>query len=597
MTEKKIVSYEFGPYRLLPAERLFLRDGRAIALTPRVFDTLLTFVRNGGRLLSKDDLMRMIWRGTVVEEGNLTQNIFILRKTLGESPHDHQYLVTIPQQGYRFVARVREHYEEESAAGPARADEAGRGAGGEAVTSIAVMPFTLLGGTADGRCAGIGIADTLITKLSGIRKLVVRPTSAVLKYAEEKPDLSAVGRELRVEGVLDGTLQILENRLRVNVRLVNVESGLALWAGKFDDDYRDIFSVQDRIAEHVVQSLELELSGEERGQLAKSHTDNVEAYQLYVKGRFYWDQRTEQGLLRALDYVRRAIRVDPDYAPAYVGLADTYSALGEYLYSPPGEAFPRAKSAALKAREIDPTMAEAYASLAEVAFFYEWDWASAEESFRRAVELKRSYASGHHSYAWFLMAMGRLEEATDYFRQARKLNPGSLTLNTFLGLPLYYARQYEGALAQFRETLEMEPDFTQAHYYIASALTQLGRYEEAAAEYLRVIPVEYAQQASALLAYTYAASGREAAAVKVLGDLRELSQTRYVSPYLEAIVHAGLGQKEEALAKLGQACRERAAWSVFLGIDPFLDGLRADPLFNNLLRCVGLPPRPAVSQG
>lgn len=589
MTEKKLVSYEFGPYHLRPAERLLLRDGRTVALTPRVFDTLLTFVRNSGRLLSKDDLMRMIWRGTVVEEGNLTQNVFILRKTLGESPHDHQYLVTIPQQGYRFVARVREHYEEEGASGPTRADEVGGASGGNAVTSIAVMPFTLLGGTADQRCAAIGIADTLITKLSGIRKLVVRPTSAVLKYAEEKPDLSAAGTELRVEGILDGTLQLLGNRLRVNVQLVNVESGLALWAGKFDDEYKDIFSVQDKIAEHVVQSLELELSGEERGRLTKSHTDNVEAYQLYVKGRFHWDQRTEQGLLRSLGYVRRALQVDPGYAPAYVGLADTYLCLGEYLYSPPGEAFPLARSAAQKAQELDATMAEACASLAEVTFFYEWDWARAEEGFRRAVELKRNYASGHHSYAWFLMAMGRLDEAAEYFRQARKLDPGSLTLNTFLGLPLYYARRYEEAVAQFRETLEMEPDFTQAHYYIASALTHLGRFEEAVAEYRRIIPVEYTQQASALLAYTYAASGQEAAAVKVLGDLRELSKTRYVSPYLEAIVHAGLRQKEQALAKLEQACRERAAWSVFLGIDPFLDGLRADPLFTNLLHCVGLP--------
>lgn len=589
MTEKKIVSYEFGPYQLLPAARLLLRDGRPVAVTPRVFDTLLAFVRNGGKLLSKDDLMRMIWRGTVVEEGNLTQNIFVLRKTLGESPHDHHYLVTIPQQGYRFVAKIKEHYEEEPA--PARVDEAGGASRGKAVTSIAVMPFTLLGGTADQRCAGIGVADTLITKLSGIRKLVVRPTSAVLKYAEEKPELSAVGRELRVEGVLDGTLQLLENRLRVNVRLVHVESGLALWAGKFDDDYKDIFYVQDKIAEHVVQSLELELSGEERGQLAKSHTDNVEAYQLYVKGRFYWDQRTEQGLLKSLDYVRRALRVDPNYAPAYIGLADTYACLGEYLYAPPAEAFTRAKSAALKARELDASMAEAYASLAEVAFFYEWDWALAEEGFRRAVELRRNYASGHHGYAWFLMAMGRWDEATGYFEQAQKLDPGSLTLNTFLGLPLYYSRQYEKALAQFRETLEMESDFTQAHYYIASALTQLGRYEEAVAEYRRVIPVEYAQQAAALLAYTYAVSGRKAEASKLLGELQGLSKTRYVSPYLEAIVHAGLGQEDAALSKLEEACRGRAAWSVFLGIDPFLDGLRAAPRFNGLLRCVGLPPR------
>ena len=589
MIEEKIVSYEFGPYRLLPAERLLLRDGQPVALTPRVFDTLLVFVRHSGKLLSKDDLMRLIWRDTVVEEGNLTQNIFILRKTLGESPQDHQYLVTIPLQGYRFVAKVKEYYEEDSAPHSVPSDNASNEFENRRVTSIAVMPFNLLSGMTDQQSVGIGIADTLITKLSNIRQLVVRPTSAVLKYADEKSDLSAIGRELQVEALLDGTLQRLENRLRVNVRLVNVESGIALWTGKFDDEYKDIFYVQDRIAEHVVQSLELELSGEERGQLVKSYTDSVEAYQLYIKGRFYWDQRTEQGLLKAIDYVRQAIQLDPNYAPAYIGLADTYALLGEYLYSPPREAFPQAKSAALKAREIDAALAEAYSSLAEVAFFYEWDWISAEESYKRAVELKRNYASGHHAYAWFLMAMNRLEEATEYLKRAQKLDPRSLTLNTVLGLPFYYARQYEKALAQYRETLEMEPDFIQAHYYIASALTQLGRYEEAIAEYQRVIPIEYTQQASALLGYTYAISGQEEKAIKMLSELRELSKVRYVSPYLEAIIHTGLGQKEQAFAKLEKACQERAAWSVFINADPFFDSLRADSRFISLLRCIGLP--------
>ena len=345
MTEKQIVSYEFGSYRLRPSERLLVREGHPVPLTPKVFDTLLVFVEHSGQLLSKDELMRMIWRDTVVEEGNLTQNIFILRKTLGESPHDHQYLVTIPLQGYRFVAKVKKSYEDERAA---RAPHSSVEAENTPITSIAVMPFTLLNGLTDQQCVGIGIADTLITKLSNLRQLVVRPTSAVLKYAEIKQDLSAIGRELQVAAVLDGTVQRFEKRLRVNVRLVDVESGVAIWAGKFDDEYKDIFYVQDAIAEHVVHSLQLELSGEERGQLIKSYTGNVEAYQHYIKGRYYWDQRTEQGLLRAIDYVRQAIQLDPDYAPAYIGLADTYALLGEYLFSPPGEAFPQAKMAALK---------------------------------------------------------------------------------------------------------------------------------------------------------------------------------------------------------------------------------------------------------
>jgi DNA-binding winged helix-turn-helix (wHTH) protein/tetratricopeptide (TPR) repeat protein len=589
MKEEQVASYEFGPYRLLPSERLLLRDGKVVPLTPKVFDTLLVFIRHRGQLLSKDELMKLIWRDTIVEEGNLTQNIFILRRILGESPHDHQYLVTIPQQGYRFVAKVKETHEAESEARGA-AGEVGGQTENALVRSIAVLPFTMLNDPPDGDFGGLGLADTLITKLSNIRQLLVRPTSAVLKYRSDKEDLLAIGRELQVDAILDGSIQRLGNYIRVNVRLVRVPSGLALWAGNFDDEFKDIFYVQDSIAEQVVGALELKLSGEERRRLARSYTDNVEAYQLYVKGRYYWDQRTEQGLLKAADYVRRALQLDANYAPAYIGLADTYALLGEYLYLSPAEAFPPSKIAAQKALEIDSYMAEAHASLAEVAFFYEWNWSEAEMNFRRAVELKPEYASGRHWYAWFLLAMDRLEEATECLKQAQKHDPGSLMLNTVLGLPFYYSRQYERAIAQYLETLEMNPDFLQARYYMAAALTQLGRYEEAIAEYQKVISVEYAQQTSALLGYTYAISGQEDKAREMLKWLRELSEKRYVSPYLEALVYAGLGDNGAALAKLKSACQGRAAWTVFLNIDPFLDSLRSDPRFLDLLSWLGLRP-------
>lgn len=591
MREKQVSSYEFGSYRLLLSKRLLLRNGKVVPLTSKVFDTLLVFIQHRGRLLSKEELRKLIWPDSVVEEGNLTQNIFILRKTLGERPHDHQYLVTIPLQGYRFVAEVKETYDPESSTPMIESLKLSSDAENAPVRAIAVLPFTMLNDPPDENFGGIGLADTLATKLSGIRQLQVRPTSAVLIYREDKRDLVTIGQELEVDAVLDGSVQHLGKYIRVNVRLVKVPSGLALWTGKFDDEFKDIFYVQDSIAEQVVSALQLKLSGEERKQLVKSYTDNVEAYQLYIKGRYCWDQRTEQGLLKSADYVWRALQLDANYAPAYLGLADTYVLLGEYLYLSPAEAFPRAKAAATNALEIDASMAEAYSSLAEVAFFYEWDWQAAELNYKRALELKPDYASGRHWYAWYLLAMERLEEATECLKQAQKNDPGSLTLNTVLGLPLYYARQYEWAVAQYRETLEMDEDFIQARYYMASALTQLGRYEEAIAEYQKVIRVEYAQQASALLGYTYGVSGQEGKARDVLKWLRELSKQRYVSPYLEALVYMGLGEIEAAFANLERVCKERAAWAVFLNIDPFFDSLRSEQRFHNLLRCVGLRPR------
>lgn len=589
MEEKPYTSYEFGPFRLLPFERLLLRDNQPVALAPRVFDTLLVFVQNSGRLLSKDELMQLVWGERIVEESNLTQNIFILRKLLGETPHDHHYLVTIPLHGYRFVAQVRKGHEGHEGHGSAVAENdvaqtsAARSAG---ATAIAVLPFTVLGSPSSEPFEGIGIADTLITKLSKLKQLIVRPVTAVLKYAEAGQDLLAIGAELQVAAVLEGSLQRAGDRLRVNARLVELDSGTTLWADKFDDHLTDIFAVQDLIAVHIAEALELELSVEERRHLAQSHTRNLEAYQLYIKGRYFWDSRTEQGLFKGIEYAERVIKLDAHDALAYVGLADSYALLGEYLYLSPQEAFPKAKAAAERALELDPANAQAHASLGEVAFFYEWDWRAAERHYLKSIALDPHYASAHHWYAWFLMAMGRLDEARDSITQAQRSDPGSLTLNTVLGLPSYYGRRYEMAVEQYRETLEMNPDFAQARYCLASALTHQGHYDEAIAEYQQVRPL-YEQQAASLQAFTYAVAGQKEKAQGVLEDLRRLSEQRYVSPYLEAVIHTGLGDKESALLKLEEAFQQRAAWMVFLNIDPFLERLRSEPSFAGLLQRVG----------
>lgn len=589
MEEQEVVSYEFGPYQVRPLERLLLRDGKPVVLTPKVFDTLLFFVQNNGRLLKKDELLNKLWADSIVEEGNLTQNIFMLRKILGENPRDHQYLVTIPLQGYKFVARVRKIYDEETVDDLGGRAESERGIAESRATKIAVLPFTLLNAAEWGHFAGVGMTDTLITKLGRLRGIVLRPTTAILKYVDRKEDLAAIGRELKVDALIDGTIQHLDNRIRVNVRMIRVSSGETLWANDFNENFTDIFAMQDSISRQVVQALKLQLNGEEQRQLTRNYTNNLEAYQLYIKGRYFWDRRNEEGLHKGIDYVNQVIAIDPNYALAYLGLADSFLFLGEYLYLQPHEAFPKARDYALKALELDSTLTEAQASLAEVALFYEWDWAKAEAYYQRSIEWTPNYSSGLHWYAWFLMTQGRFDEASEKIKQAQNLDPGSLTLNTVLGLPYYYQRRYDRAIEQFKQTLEMDPHFAQASYYLGSALTQQGLYDEAIAELSKGPKAEYGQQTSALLAYNYARSGKKSEALKELSGLKQAAQQRYVSPYLEAIIYTGLGERSQALAELERGSLERAAWMVFMDIDPFLDGLRDDQRFSEVRRVVGFP--------
>jgi DNA-binding winged helix-turn-helix (wHTH) protein/Tfp pilus assembly protein PilF len=582
---RQSVSYKFGPYRLLPLERLLIRNGAPVALTPKLFETLLIFVRHRGNLLTKDELMKMIWPDTTVEEGNLTQNIFMLRKILGENPKDHQYIVTVPLQGYCFVADVREfHKTNSNGRGVEAPDEPTR----IPQTICAVLPFTLLNAPPGDHFQGVGMADTLITKLSGLRKLVVRPTSAVLRYAEAKEDLQVVGRQLQVGAVLDGTIQHMAGSVRVNVRLIDSNDGSTLWAAGYDEKYSNIFAVQDCIANQVVRALQIKLNLVEKQQLARSLTDDIDSYTLYIKGRYFWDTRTEPGMLKGIEYAREALAADESNAWAHVGLADCYSMLAEYLYLAPKKAFPLARTAALRALDLDPALAEAYASLAEVEFFYDWNWEQAENNYLTAISMKPNYASARHWYAWWLMSMSRFDDAQENVLEAQSIDPGCLILNTVLGLPHYYRRDYERAIRRFLSTLEMEPRFSQARYYLGQALVQAGRPDEAIAQLEKVRATEYRQQTVALLGCAYATAGKRELAQVQLHELQALAKQRYVSPYLEAILHAVLGDKEQALTQLESAYREKACWMVFLNVDPFLDSLRSEPRFITLLRRMGL---------
>ncbi|HJQ31239.1 MAG TPA: tetratricopeptide repeat protein [Pyrinomonadaceae bacterium] len=581
--------YEFGPFRLDPVERVLLREGVAVQLAPKVLDTLVLLVRNSGHTLEKQEMLSALWPDSFVEESSLAQNIFQLRKVL-RAPDGRQYIETVSKSGYRFVAEVRLlRGGGRGDAPPARADLRRHAGHGPTPKTLAVLPFKQLNSrTGDDGLLTLGMADAVVVRLSDLRELTVVPTSTVVTYAGRGHDPLTVGRKLGVDVVLDGTMQHSGERVRVTVQLVGVAGGRVLWSGKFDGQFSDLFALQDSISAQVARALALRLAGEGQPGLLRRPTESVEAYQYYVKGRFFWDKRTEATLRKSIEYFRRATELDPDYALAHAGLADSYSLLGEYLFIPPQEAFVRAKAAALRALEIDAGLADAHVSLAEVLFFYERDWEAAEDEFQRAFELNPNHAVARHMYAWFLLTQERSDEAAEEFRRARALDPMSLIYNTAVGMPFYYERQYNRAAKIYRDALEMDQNFTFANYYLGSALLHKGDREEALAEFRKVREDGHViPQASALIGYTYAVMGRRDAARDELKKLSALSSRRYVSPYNFALVYSGLGEVERVYEWLDRAYREHANWLVFLNIDPGFDHLRSSPRFTRFLERLG----------
>jgi TolB-like protein/Flp pilus assembly protein TadD len=592
MTRFAKPAYEFGSFCLEVAERRLLRDGEPVALAPKVFDTLLALIEQSGHLVEKEELISRLWPDTFVEEATLARNISDLRKALGETA-GQRYIETVPKRGYRFIAKVRQlpatdilvHRRTRSRLVVSEEVESPR-----PVTSLAVLPFKLLSTDEGEEYLGLGMADALITRLSNICRLIVRPTSSIFRYEGSKQDLVAAGRELKVESVLDGSIQRSKDRIRVTVQLVNVERAASLWADKFDDRFSDIFAVEDSISERVVNALTVKLTEYEKKRLTTRHTLSTEAYQFYLKGRYYWNKRTEEALKKGIDCFERAIEVDPNYAPAFGGLADCYTKLGDVGITalPPQEAFAKARVAVLRALEIDDSLGEAHASLAHL-HMHRYEWLEAEEEFKRAVELNPSYPTAHHWYAYCLALTGRPDQALAEISLAAELDLLSLIITTDLGEILYFARRYDEAIGQIEKVLEMDPHYFAAHVSRARVLEQKGMYTEAIEEFQKALAISGGSSDTlASLAHTYALSGKRAEALKVVKELGELSSRKYVSPYHVAIIHAALGDRDNAFALLNQAYEEQAEWMIYLGVDPRLDPLRGDPGFSELLRRAGL---------
>jgi len=459
-----------------------------------------------------------------------------------------------------------------------------------AIKSIAVLPFKSLGPGGSDEYLGIGIAETLTTKLSSLKLLTVRPTGAVLKYAASEKETVVAGRELEVDTVLEGSIRRLSDRVRVTARLVSVRDGSLLWADKFDENFTDIFKVEDSISGKVAEALALKLSGEERKRLTKRYTDNTEAYQLYLKGRYFWNKRTEDGFNRGIAQFTQAVEKDSKYALAYAGLADSYIGLTFYNFATPNETMPKAKEAAMNALAIDNTLAEAHASLAHILMNYDWNWSDAEKEFKLSIELNPDYATARQWYAiHYLTAKGRLEEALKEMKRAQELEPTSLVMNTFMGATLYFAGRYDEAIERCRKTIEMDPNFAVAHWHLGLAYEQKGMFDDAIAEFQKAITLSgHSPLMKAALGHAYAKSNRKDEATIILDELKEPSKYHYVSSYEVAAIYVALGDNEQAFQLLERAYKERCFHLVYLNVWPQFSAVSSDPRFQNLVQRIGL---------
>jgi TolB-like protein len=461
---------------------------------------------------------------------------------------------------------------------------------GKPIDSIAVLPFANASNDPNAEYLSDGLTESLINSLSELPKLRVMSRNSVFRYKGRETDAQTAGRQLGVRAVLTGRVVQRGDNLTISTELVDTRDNSHLWGEQYNRRLADLLSLQEEIAKQIAERLRLRLTGEQQKLLAKRPTGNPEAYQLYLKGRYYAGRATKEGLEKGIQYFNQAIATDPSYALAYDGLAYDYWVADEWTLSP-HDAMPKAKEAAKKALELDDTLAEAHASLAIASDVYDWDWAAAESEFKRSIELKPNYAAAHEFYGLYLVSIGRTNEGIAESERAVDLDPLSAETNAFLGWVLYFAHRYGQAIAQLRKTIDLDPNYWLAHELLGAAYEQQGQFPEAIAELQKAVELAgIIAEPTAWLAHVYAVSGKRAEAQKLLDRLIERSRETYVPAYTIALIYAGLGERDQALAWLERAYQARSTCMKWLKVWPLLDNLRSDPRFQDLVRRMNFPP-------
>ncbi len=448
--------------------------------------------------------------------------------------------------------------------------------------SIAVLPFENLSGSPENAYFTDGIQEEILTRLAKIADLKVISRTSTARYKSSSDNLRQIAKQLGVANILEGTVQKAADRVRVNVQLIKAETDAHLWAETYDRKLTDIFSVESDIAKAIADTLQAKLSGSEKHAIAAQPTENTEAHEFYLKGRYFWNKRTGPDLRRAIDYFKQAIDKDPKYGLAYAGLADSYTLLSAYGAGSPQESFPLAKTAAQKALELDDTLAEAHTSLGQILLFYDLDLVGSSKEFERAIALNPNYATAHHWYGVGPpLAVGEFDRAIAELRRAQQLDPLSLIINADLGVAFTTARRYDEAITQLRKTIEMDPRFYYAHWNLGVALELKGELREALAEYKKAAELDDDPIVLGLIAHAYAKLGERDQALKLLAELQQVAAHRYVPFSTFAGIYMALGEKDKAIDYLERAYRDRALSNI--KVDPMLDPLRGDPRFEALV--------------
>jgi TolB-like protein/Tfp pilus assembly protein PilF len=459
---------------------------------------------------------------------------------------------------------------------------------------LAVLPLENLSGDPSQEYFADGMTEELTTNLAKIKSLRVISRSSAMQYRKTQKPLAEIARALRVDAVVEGSVARSGDKVRITAQLIEARTDQHVWAEVYNRDLRDVVTLQGEVARDIAQKIRIAVTPEERAQLTGARRINPEAYEAYLKGRYYWNKRTEEAMRRAIPYFEQSMSKDPNYPLAHDGLADCWLSLGWYGYVSPKEAFPRGKAEAMRALELDDSLAEAHTSLAFANMNYDWNWPAAEREFRKAIELNPNYANAHHWFGDYLSAVGQHEQAIAESRRALELDPLSPIINAWLGWRYYFARQFDRAIDQYRETLEIDPNFVPVHLVLGQAYEQKGMLKEAIAELEKASSLSKgAPLYASSLAHAYAVAGRRSETETMLHQADERAQHAYVPSFHVAIMYAGLGRKDETIAWLERGYQERSAWMVWLKVDPRFDFVRSDARFQNLLLRLGFPIAPA----
>lgn len=616
--------YAFGPFVLDPTRRLLLRHGTEVTLTPKAFDLLRVLVESRGEVVSKEQLLEAIWPDTVVEESNLSFQVSTLRKVLGEKRAGSRYVGTIPGRGYQFVAPVEiivatEVLIEETSRETVEIEETGWRLGRKqtllillvlgalaALSSwimrsrpvapprkdqvIAVLPFKpIVPGDRD-EALEIGMADAMIARISAVDGLIVRPLTAVRRYASVDSDAIEAGRALGAHAVLDGSIHRSGDQIRVTARLLRVSDSKQLWAGSFDDRFSGIFAVHDSISRRIAAALALNLTSEQERRMRSLETVNMDAYREYATGRLYATRLRAGDMHRAIPHFERAIELDPDYATAWAGLAQAYASLPISADERPRDWFGRAKQAAQRALALDPESGEAHAALARTHFWFDWDWTAAEVECRKAIELDSRNAFHRIGLAHLLSNIGRHEESRLQAAEARRLEPLSPIVNTLSGQFLLQAGDVGSGTRVLQETLQLDPDYWIARLNLGKAYEMQGRHEEALVEFRRALALSGPNlEPLMMIGYLQGVIGETEEATAVADRMVEAAGKGYVPPTKIALVYVGLGDRDRTFEWLDRACEERDLGLTFLWANPRWRQLEGDPRFERIRLCVNLP--------